>query len=183
MALFEKKSKVEKALELFNSLTDEELEEFLSKADLNGDGNVDNNDTEPENNTNEQAEEADSSTDTETDNGQTEQNEAETGVTEQESTESNTESQETESQVNEAEDESQAETENAEENGTDKYDALKAEIDNLKEVIAGLTARLDADKENETDNKEEFGLEMKEAGKEADGKSDLEKAKDKYWAF
>ena len=49
MALFKKKeakSKVDEALELFNSLSDEELEEFLSKADLDGDGDVDEEDAE-----------------------------------------------------------------------------------------------------------------------------------------
>lgn len=164
MALFKKKdekSKVDQALELINGFTDEELEEFLRKADLDGDGDVDENDVET----------------------------PEQEPVEEQNAEENVENEENEEPVEEevenGEDEENIQDpapENEEAETPDHYAELKAEIDSIKGVLEGLTARLNADKDNEAD-KEEFGLEPQGTGKEADGESDLEKAKKKYWAF
>lgn len=177
MALFKKKkdekSKVDQALELMNSFTDEELEEFLNKADLDGDGDVDEKDT---------TEQIEKAVDDAEEKGE-EPNEAEIdeSVGMQEADEGDKDSQDAKDRVDEAIGEDEHLEEEKKE-APDHYTELRAEIDNLKEVIASLTARLDADKDNE-DDKPEFGLEAKETGKATDGTSDLEKAKSKYWAF
>lgn len=169
------KSKVEQALELMNSFTDEELEEFLSKADLDDDGDVDEDDVKKS--TGDQIDEA--IEDAEEKGEEPSKAEIDESVGEQEALEGDKDSQDANDRV----DESIGEEEHLEkEEAPDHYTELKAEIDNLKEVIAGLTARLEADKDNE-DDRVEFGLEPKATGKEADGKSDLEKAREKYWAF
>lgn len=175
MALFKKKeekSKVDQALELMNSFTDEELEEFLSKADLDGDGDVDEKDTteqieEAEENAEEKGEEPTKA-------------EIDESVAIQEKNEGDEDSQDAKNRVDEAMGEDAHLEE--ESKGDDKYAELRSKIDNLKGVVEALTARLDADKDNEAE-KVEFGLEMKEAGNEAYGESDLEKAKKKYWAL
>ena len=201
MALFKKKeakSKVDEALELFNSLSDEELEEFLSKADLDGDGDVDGEDAEET--TEETTEEGTMEETTEPTEETTEENseeptaepveeteeaptDAEPGETEpSEAEEMPTEEPSEEAPVEDAPTE-EAPVEQKEDIGTDKYQALQSQIDSLKEVIAGLTARLEADQENKEEETEPFGIGMQSTGKETDNKSDVQKAREKYWAF
>lgn len=179
MAFFNKKkdekSKVDQLLELMNGLTDEELEEFLNKADLDGDGDVDEEDAEKS--TGDQIDKA--IEDAEEKGEEPSKAEIDESVGEQEALEDDKDSQDAKDRV----DESIGEEEHLEkEDAPDHYAELKAEIDNLKEAIAGLTSRLEADKDNE-DDKVEFGLDPQNTGKEADGKSDLDKAREKYWAF
>lgn len=181
MAFFNKKkdekSKVDQLLELMNGLTDEEFEEFLSKADLDGDGDGDVDEEDAEKSTGDQIDEA--IEDAEEKGEEPNKAEIDESVGEQEALEGDKDSQDAKDRV----DESMGEEEHLEkEDAPDHYAELKAEIDNLREVIAGLTARIEGEKDNEND-KVEFGLEPKATGKEADGKSDLEKARDKYWAF
>lgn len=192
MALFKKKeqeqkSKVDQAVELFNSFTDEEFDEFLKRTDLDGDGDVDETDAETEAEDNVENAEA---TETETDDnadGETEpQAEAETEAEVEQPMQEETPEQEPENapeQPMEQPQEQPQENVNEKPQDADQYHSLKAEIDNLKDLVASLTARIDADKENEADNKQEFGIGMNQAGKEADGQSDLDRAKAKYWSF
>lgn len=103
MALFEKKkkkSKVDEALELFNSLTDDELEEFLNKADLDGDGDVDEEDTEEKKDTTEEIEEA--VEDAEEKGEEPTKAEIDESVAEQEKDEDEEDSQDAEDRVDEA---------------------------------------------------------------------------------
>lgn len=173
MALFKKKekSKVDQALELMNSFTEEELDEFLSKADLDGDGDVDENDTT------EEIEKAE--VDAEEKGEEPTKAEIDESVAMQEKDEGKEDSQDAKDRVDEA----MGEDEHLkEEKAPDHYAELRTEIDNLKKLVESLAARLDADKDNE-DKDVEFGLEMKGAGKEAESDSDLEKIKQKYWAI
>ena len=169
------KSKVDEALELFNSLTDEELEEFLNKADLDGDGDVDAEDVETEETTETVEETTEEATEEET-------TEETVEPTEEETVE---EAEPTEEMVEETEEAPQEpETEPKQEDiGTDKYQALQSQIDSLKETIEGLVARIEADQENKEEEQEPFGIGMQNTGKETDNKSDVQKAKEKYWAF
>lgn len=182
MGIFKKKetqkSKVDEALELFNSLTDEELEEFLNKADLDGDGDVDEEDAQTE-----EVEGATENTEDATTEETTEETVEETvEPTEQEAVE---EAESTEEMVEETEEAPQEpETEPKQEDiGTDKYQALQSQIDSLKETIEGLVARIEADQENKEEEQEPFGIGMQDTGKETNEKSDVQKAKEKYWAF
>ena len=190
MALFEKKSKVAKALELFNSFTDEELEEFLSSADLDNDGDVDEEDAPVEETAEETVEEP-------TEELTEEPIEVEEGVAEEPTAEGEEPTAEPVEETEEAPTETEmpveetpteepvedAPVEETKDIGTDKYQALQSQIDSLKEVIAGLTARLEADQENKEPETEPFGIGMQSVGKETDEKSDVQKAKEKYWAF
>jgi hypothetical protein len=193
MALFKKKeakSKVDEALELFNSLSDEELEEFLSKADLDGDGDVDEEDAEET--TEETTEEGTMEETTEPTEETTEENSEEpTAEPVEETEEAPTDAEPGETEPSEAEEmpTEEAPTEDApveektEDIGADKYQALQSQIESLKEAIAGLTARIEADQENKEPETEPFGIGMQNTGKETDDKSDVQRAKEKYWAF
>ena len=194
MGLFKKKeetqeqSKVAKLLELFNSLSDEELEEFLNEADLDGDGDVDENDTEAEQETVEGANEQtpEQTVEQTTEQEMPEQEETPEQEVEEPVTEETAEEAPMEETTQEApqEPEIEPETEPKQEDiGTDKFQALQSQIDTLKETIEGLVARIEADQENKEEEQEPFGIGMQNTGKETDNKSDVQKAKEKYLAF
>jgi superfamily I DNA/RNA helicase len=141
MGFFTRKSKVDKALELFNSLSDEELEEFLNKADLDGDGDVDEEDTGKKD-TEEQIEEAEENAE---EKGE-EPNKAEIdeSVAMQEKDEGDTDSQDAKDRVDEAEgEEEHLEKEDETEDYEEVIQALEKRIETLEERLEKVLDSID----------------------------------------
>lgn len=146
MALFKKKegkSKVDQTLELFNSLTDEELEEFMNKADFDGDGDVDEEDAKK--NTTEQIDEA--VEDAEEKGKEPTEAEVDESVAAQEEDEGDEDSQDAKDRVDEAlgedkeiEKEDTKEEEEPEEESREDFQEV---IDGLNSRIASLEERLE----------------------------------------
>lgn len=157
MALFKRKepskSNVDKALELFHNLSDEELAEFLEKADLEYEDDGEKEDTT------EQIEKAEENIEAKGKDMQTEKDRIDESVAEQEKDEGDEDSQDAKDRVDEAEgedesleekDEEKPEQETPteeelehEEKKQDTMRAIEARLDEIEERIANIVSKLD----------------------------------------
>lgn len=190
MALFKKSYSAKDIMALINELPEDELDALtdmlVENLDTDNDGDVDTEDKEGE--TTEQIDKAEEDIEQKGEDTQTEKDRIDESVGEQEELDGDKDSQDAKDRVDEAigEDEAiEGEDEGkTESDGVDRVSVLEKEIESLKEMVKGLTARIEADAENNAeDERKEFGIEMQANGKEESGVSDLEKAKKKYWAF
>ena len=181
MALFKKKkSTLEELIETINSLSDEEKQSLKDMLDNPQETTEEESTTETTEETTEEVEEA-----TEEGGEETEIVEEETTVEEEapeETTEEIVEEEVDEEAPQETTEEVTEETpeETTEEAPTDNVRELYTMIEELKKVVEGLAARINAEDENENPF-EAFGISPQSFGQEAEETGEVEKMKSKYW--
>ncbi len=166
MGLFKKKetkSKVDQALELMNSFTDEELEEFMTKADLDGDGDVDEKDVEESDGKEEtdmtedekQIAEAKKDIEEKGKDTQTEKDRIDESVGEQERADGDEDSQSAKDRVDESEGAEKADDERHEASQEDRLDRIERAVLSIVEMLKPSKAE---EKAVEETAKEIYGL-------------------------
>jgi hypothetical protein len=174
MALFKKKeSTLEELIETINSLSDEEKQSLKDMLDNPQETTEEEPTTETAEETTEEVEEA------------TEEGGEETEIVEEETTvEEEAPIEETTEEVVEEEVDEEAPQEITEEvtedAPTDNIRELYTMIEELKKVVEGLSARINAEDENENPF-EAFGISPQSFGQEAEETGEVEKMKTKYW--
>lgn len=179
MALFKKKLTLDEILAGIDNLSDEEKLKLgeqlkgLYKAD---------NEPETEENGNEEVEESAEGEE----NAEGEEGEGTDGETGQESEDGGSEENEPEPEP-EAEPEAEEETSEGEEHiekEMEEFSAIRADISELKKVVAAIAARFDADSDNEEEGENiAWGVGAKEAKADTPPESETEKCRRKYFNF
>lgn len=182
MALFKKKkTTLEELIESINSLSDEEKQSLKDMLDNPQETTEEETPIETTEETTEEVEEA-----TEESGEETEIVEEETTVEEEapieETTEEVVEEEVDEEAPQETTEEVTEETpeETTEDAPTDNIRELYTMIEELKKVVEGLAARINAEDENENPF-EAFGISPQSFGQEAEEIGEVEKMKTKYW--